>query len=102
MSTFANVLKEYEEYLYRRHIAPEKHIPFLVMWVRRFLRFAGTMRDKSFQEVNELFAASLEKDPQVEDWQLRQALDAVSIYGYQFRNLKAEDGGHGCPRYRSF
>ena len=80
-------MAQYKAYLQSRRLAKAKHIPFFVKWVRQFLTFAKEHNGKTFDEVYALFGASLGENSQISDWQLRQALDAVRIYGYQFRNI---------------
>ncbi len=95
MSNLETVLAEYREYLQKRRLAKEKHIPYMLRWVRQFLTFAGKHRSKSFEHVYELFGASLGKNARISDWQLRQALDAVRIYGYQFRDVSSSSHAPG-------
>ena len=87
MRKIDTVMSQYKEYLQKRRLAKPKHIPFFVKWVRQFLAFAEQQRGKSFDEVYAQFGASLGQNQQISDWQLRQALDAVRIYGYQFRGI---------------
>ncbi len=87
MSKIDTVMAEYEANLARRRLAKKKHIPFLVKWVRQFLAFARDHHEKRFDEVYALFGESLGKNTKLGDWQIRQALDAVRIYGYQFREI---------------
>ena len=95
MSKIDTVMAEFRDFMQSRRLAKAKHIPFFVKWVRQFLAFAKTHRDKSFDEVYALFGASLGKNAQISDWQLRQALDAVRIYGYQFRGISSSSQGRG-------
>ena len=82
-------MSEYQAYLEDRRLAKAKHIPFLFGWVRQFLIFAREHNDKTFDEVYALFGETLGKKSQISDWQIRQALDAVRIYGYQFMEISA-------------
>ena len=87
MSKIDIVMAEFKAYLERRRLAKTKHIPYFVNWVRQFLSFAKEHRGKTFDEVYAMFGESLGKDSQINEWQIRQALDAVRIYGYQFREI---------------
>ena len=61
-------------------------MPYLVSWVKEFLRFAKGHAGHKFETVIEMFRCHLEQNPRITDWQIRQAIDAVIIYKHQFRN----------------
>ena len=84
MNSLIRVLKDYRNYLEKHNLAKGPNIPYLVGWVDRFLRFAKPLQSHKFQTVLEMFRSHLEKTD-IRPWQLRQAIDAVSIYKYQFR-----------------
>ncbi len=64
-------LDEYNEYLSSLNLVLEKHIPYMNGWVKHFLHLG--------QPTSADFADILEKEGR-EDWQVRQALDAVKIF----------------------
>ena len=80
-------MAEYKAYLERRRLTKAQYIPYFVNWVRQFLAFAKEHHGKTFDEVYGLFGETLGKNSHIADWQIRQALDAVRIYGYQFREI---------------
>ena len=91
MNKLERLLAEYHKYLTRRKLAKETHAPYLVRWVKEFLRFAKGQTGRKFETVMEMFRQHLEQTPRIEDWQIRQAIDAIIIYKYQFRNSQLPD-----------
>lgn len=87
MNKIDEILFEFGRYLEQRRLAPKSQIPFLKKWVHRFLIFARPHRKRPFEEVFALFGNFLAQNVLINDWQLRQALDAVRIYAYQFRQI---------------
>ena len=85
MTKLENVLAEYHKYLILRKLVKEEQAPYLVRWVREFLQFARDKTGYKFETVIEMFRVHLEQNPGIKDWQIRQAIDAVIIYKYQFR-----------------
>jgi hypothetical protein len=85
MNKLDKILDEYHKYLTLRKLAKADQIPYLVRWVREFLQFARAKTGHKFETVIEMFKQHLEQNPRVEDWQTRQATDAVIIYKHQFR-----------------
>jgi integron integrase len=68
-----------------------------VRWVRDFSRFSEA-RGLSPWEDATLDAFVSEKEQELEEWQRRQARDAVEGYRrFQRRRYGAEDGGHSLP-----
>ncbi len=69
-----NRLKEFEHYLKELKMMDEKHQPYLVWWVKHYL-FLQRPDDPKYSQI-------LQEEGK-EDWQIRQALDAVKLY-HQF------------------
>lgn len=61
----------FEEHVKRLGLFREKQVPFVVFWVRRYLE-SGCSDDSAFSDV---LSASGKQD-----WQIRQALDAVRVF----------------------
>ena len=55
MSKLDKVLDEYHKYLMLRKLCKEEHAPYLVGWVRKFLRFARDKTGHKFETVIEMF-----------------------------------------------
>ena len=64
-------LNEFQNELKKRQIIPEKSVKYFVFWVRQYLQL------DSPEEVD--FSRALDAEAR-EDWQIRQALDAVKLY----------------------
>ena len=54
-------------------------------WVGRFLNFADQPGDKPFEQLLQSFSDSLADRIDLDTWQLRQAVDAITMFQYQFR-----------------
>jgi len=54
MNKLEKVLAEYHKYLTRRQLANKAHAPYLVRWVREFLRFASDKTGHEFETVIEM------------------------------------------------
>jgi len=90
-------LDGYAEFLRKRQLAPPKHQPHLVRWVREFLVFATEHRGYTFEQTLDMFLAVLGEQTGIQPWQIRQATDAVRIYRYQYRADSGKSGEEG-PR----
>lgn len=86
-------LKGFEVFVAERNLVPEEKRSFFIHWVRRFLNAEFSSVDLSEKDKVECFADQLARDGSVEDWQLRQALQAVSLYLDSF--LVEAAGGTG-------
>ena len=73
-------LKGFEEFVAKRDLVPEAHRSFYMHWVRRFLRESFDADELANKDKVECFSDQLARDSSVKDWQLRQALQAVSLY----------------------
>lgn len=77
-------LELFEAYLAKRQLVPERQRPYLVRWVRLFLQGPGGDKGLSPADQKKLFQDALDKDRRLEDWQRRQAMQAVELYLDQF------------------
>ena len=73
-------LKGFEEFVAARDLVPEAHRAFYLHWVLRFLRAEFGAAELTGKDKVQCFADQLARDASVKDWQLRQALQAVSLY----------------------
>ena len=73
------VLRGYANFLGEKDLAPAKHQPHLVRWVRQFLTFAQGHGGYTFEQTLEMFLAEIGKRADVRSWQIRQAADAARI-----------------------
>ncbi len=73
-------LKGFEQFIADRDLVPEEKRSFYVHWVRRLLNSEFSSAELTGKDKVECFADQLARDTSVQDWQLRQALQAVSLY----------------------
>ena len=60
---FQTVLDEYGKFLQGKDMAPAKHRPHLVRWVRGFLLFARGHGGYTFEQTLDMFLAEVAVDP---------------------------------------
>jgi len=79
------LLPEFQEFLRTRRIVPDNQIPFCARWVSKFLSFINknsfTKTDIALIQFNDF----LTKNNDLQDWQLKQAENAVRLYVDNFR-----------------
>jgi integron integrase len=76
--------------------AQEKVIPYLIAWVRNFFaRYPGRRRRDLGRTEIEAFLKEVAARPNVNNWQVQQARDALELYYERFRGiaLAPRDGG---------
>ncbi len=68
--------------------AKESSIPYFLGWVRRFFaQHAGRRRRDLGRAEIEAFLAEIARRPEISNWQLQQARDALELYYEQFRGI---------------
>jgi integron integrase len=84
------MMKQFEKYLrFKRTIIP-KQIPFYLNWVNRFLAFINKGPEADITEdEKEAYLNDLEK--RFEEWQVKQAQDAIDLFIY-FRSTLEKKG----------
>jgi integron integrase len=80
-------LADFGEFLLRERLAPERNAPFHVRWVRRFLETDRPQPGASLQDRVQQFREQIERDDGIQDWQVRQAEDALRLYFVNFRQV---------------
>ena len=81
------VLPDFQKYLLKHGLAPEKNVPYLAYWVNRYLSFAkrNNIDATSYLEASVLeFVEGLRSNPRLQEWQPRQAEDALQLYYFHF------------------
>ena len=79
------ILPEFQGYLRKRAIVPEKNIPFYAWWASRFLAFGNKNENLPLDIRIEHFLKEIQNNKRLADWQLRQAEEAVRLYATQFQ-----------------
>jgi len=85
-------LEGYSNFLREKKLTLPKHQPHLVRWVREFLIFSAEHRGYTFEQTLDMFLDTLGERTGIKPWQIRQAMDAVRIYRYQYRADSGEPG----------
>lgn len=75
-----NILPDFQKYILKNELAPENQIPFYANWVNKFIRFSNTLQDKPLDLRIQLFLDALRKDQELQDWQITQADNAITLY----------------------
>ena len=73
-------LKGFAGFIRERNLVEESRLSYYMNWVRRFLMSEFSSSAQATKDKVECFADQLARDGSVADWQLRQALKAVSLY----------------------
>jgi integron integrase len=91
-------LPEFQNFLLERKLVPAKNVTFLAHWVSRFLDYARK-HELSVTEYQESaiieFLDALQSDKRIQDWQHRQAHDALRLYYFHYLGKtcnRASDG----------
>jgi len=92
------VLSAFQAFLLDKKMVPEKNVPFYVLWTSKYFNFARKKEipSEEYQENTVVeFIESMKCDPNVSDWQVRQAHDAVRLYYFHYRGLKPDHSTTG-------
>src|SRR3990172_4423699 len=84
MRELESSLQQFGEYLLKAQLVREKAAPYCVRWVRQFLSRPAT--DEPLADQVRRFCEGLERSGRCEDWQVRQAEQALRIYFVHFLN----------------
>jgi len=79
------VLPDFQDFLLSQKLAPEKNVPYLANWVSKFLAFNNRKGQADIGQTVAEFMNFLEAKEDIEDWQIRQAGEAVSLYLNHFK-----------------
>lgn len=73
-------LQPFEDFVRQRNLVDDRHLPFYLKWVLRFLRAEFDRERLSSSDLLHCFSDQLARDGSLEDWQRRQAMKAVELY----------------------
>jgi len=73
-------LQPFEDFVRSRNLVDERHLPFYLKWVLRFLRSEFDRERLSSSDLLQCFSDQLARDERLEDWQRRQAVKATELY----------------------
>jgi integron integrase len=86
-----DILPEFQTFLLEKKMVPEKNVLFYALWASKYFTYArkkqipaaGYQENAVFE-----FIETLKSDPNMSDWQIRQAGDAIRLYYFHYRGLK--------------
>jgi len=90
MDKIYEVTNLYRAFILNKQFANEKTAGYMQAWVEKFLFFARDYRQEPFEHVLTRFEHMLEAKEDIEDWQRKQANDAIILYHSHFR--RHQDG----------
>ena len=77
-------LTEFQTHLRSKSLIREKYISYYAYWARNFLTFLDSCEPTSQDLCIEKYINSLHEQPNIADWQIRQAYDAAQLFIYSF------------------
>lgn len=102
MRELESSLQQFGEFLLKGQLVRQTAVPYFVRWVRRFLSRPAS--DEPLADQVRGFCEELERDSGLEDWQVRQADQALRIYFVNFlkrtewhrrpTSTVVDEGGH--------
>jgi integron integrase len=90
-----DILPDFQKFLLEKKLAPEKDVFFYAFWANQFFNYARKKQlasDIYHENAIAEFLETLKSDPNVSDWQIRQANDAVGLYYFHYCGLKPDHG----------
>jgi integron integrase len=92
------ILQEFQKYLIDKKLVPENKVSYFAHWASRYLRYAQKHAIDATEYNEQLIMTFLEElraDARIQDWQPRQAEEALSLYYFHY--LGKTKGGQGAP-----
>ena len=89
---FKNILEKFQQFLQEQKPVQEKYISFYADWVSKFLTYSNNHQNYDNNLTIEKFLNHLDKQNNIEEWQVKQAKKALHLYFECFlKNNKAGD-----------
>lgn len=82
------VLSSYGDFLLKRSLVPSGKEKYFVFWLRRFLTNRGSFKGQEWDEQLPQYLNALQTEPNIADWQVIQAEQAVRLYFQNFLSNK--------------
>jgi hypothetical protein len=74
------ILPQFQKFMADRKLAAEYQIPFYAGWASKFIRFSNGRQSTPTDLKIQLFLDELKKNPNIQDWQIAQAQNAIKLY----------------------
>jgi integron integrase len=84
--------QEVGQYLRKRNLVDERHLPYYIRWLQRFFTGPGGDPSLVLEDGKRLFVERLEREA-VPEWQVGQAARAVELYQKHYLRFRQEQGG---------
>lgn len=86
-----DLLPEFQTFLLDKKMVPEKSVSFYALWASKFFNFTRKKQLPSdeYQENTVIeFMETLKANPNLTEWQFKQASDALRLYYFHYRGLE--------------
>jgi integron integrase len=86
-----DILPEFQSFLLEKKMVPEKNVLFYALWASKYFTYTRKKQinaDEYLENAVIEFIESLKSDPNMSDWQIRQAHEAIRLYYFHYRGLK--------------
>jgi hypothetical protein len=83
-------LDDVAAYLKERHLLDDRHLPYYVRWLQRFLAGPGGDASLSAEDAHRAFLERLDRSGDVPEWQVRQAARAVELLQKHYIRYRVE------------
>jgi hypothetical protein len=89
--SISDLLPEFQTFLLKKKLAPEKNVPFYAIWAGKYFNFARKKKipSEGYQGNAVIeFIETLKSGSKISDWQIRPAQDAIRLYYFHYLGLK--------------
>jgi hypothetical protein len=83
---------EVGQYLRKRNLVDERHLPYYIRWLQRFFGGPGGDSGLVLEDAKRLFVGRLEREA-VPEWQVGQAARAVELYQKHYLRFRRKQVG---------
>ena len=97
-----DILPDFQDFLRRRRLVPEKNIPYHALWVSRFLIFAKRRANPGEETMLLEFLDEARTRWALADWQTRQVDEAINLYLHQYQGSVRDPSTTETPETPDF
>lgn len=95
-------LHDVAAYWKSRNFVSEPQLTYYVRWLQRFLAGPGGDSRLSAQDAQRVFVEQLERNSNIQEWQVRQAARAVELYQKHYLQYRSEQNRRRIKRSMRF